>query len=170
MSVRSVRFSDLQAFFSQWARSFTRRGLEVRDMWGLIGDVRGIHGVFICSGAEAMRCGGSIANMQRRAAHRYPASRRSGTRNASARSSVASSNPRSWLSENGSGPGTFANRTNSSHRSSRRSRRSKPLSLVVRRDSDVSRLARLLHAHRRASGTCHPRDRIPGLPHVKQAA
>jgi hypothetical protein len=130
------------------------------------------------------------------------------------RSSDASSSPRSWPSENGSGPGTSANRTSSTDRSSQRSRRSRPSSLGVRRDSDASpagcdaapiaspachtsstplnnsgsaravrselrqtwhgvahfnpdarpprrifdasRLLMFLHAHRRASGTCHP--------------
>jgi hypothetical protein len=32
-----------------------------------------------------------------------------------------------------------------------------------RRIFDQSRLTMLLHAHRKASGTCHPKDRIPGV-------
>jgi hypothetical protein len=93
---------------------------------------------FICPAVEAKRCGGSIANMRRRDLHRYRELCRSGTHNAIARSSVASSSPRSWPSEIGSGPGTSANRTSSTDRSSKHSMRSRRSSPSRSQDSDAS--------------------------------
>jgi hypothetical protein len=51
-------------------------------------------------GAEVNWCEWWIENMQRPAWHRHRASRRSDTRSTIARISAASSNPRSWPSEN----------------------------------------------------------------------
>ncbi len=56
--------------------------------------------IVICPGAEAKRCEWWIENMQRLAWHRYRELRRSDTRSTIARIDVASSNPRSWPSEN----------------------------------------------------------------------
>ncbi|MFN7734778.1 MAG: hypothetical protein ACK5O8_01555 [Pirellula sp.] len=46
-----MRFWVSNAIFSHWARTFAGRGLEVRDTLGLIGDVRGVHGVLHMSGS-----------------------------------------------------------------------------------------------------------------------
>jgi hypothetical protein len=46
-----MRFWVSNAIFSHWARTFAGRGLEVRDTWGAIGDVRGVHGVLHMSGS-----------------------------------------------------------------------------------------------------------------------
>ncbi|MFM8214266.1 MAG: hypothetical protein ACKN82_06480 [Pirellula sp.] len=53
-----------------------------------------------CPGAEAKRCESWLENKQRPAWHRYRELRRSDTRSTIARIDVASSNPRSWPSEN----------------------------------------------------------------------
>jgi len=77
--------------------------------------------VVICPGAEAKRCEWWIENMQRPAWHRHRASRRSDTRSTIARISAASSNPRSWPSENRSEQKTSSIQRSSNDHSSQRS-------------------------------------------------